>query len=275
MAHRDHDRFSQIERITAELIGRSGYYATSLQSIADRVGITKAGLLHYVGTKDNLLNLVMHDYDNEGLAALGLDIDQCATASDTEIDKEIITTSDTESDAEFDTKNTADTDFQPNVNTNIKPETPQNNSSSPTQKCCSQPQAGTQSVPEYFRRLVHANAQRPEFVRLFTMLNTETLNPDHPGRAYFSEREQKLEQAAADPRWNIPDGIDGKAAIMAAFMAMDGIQIKWLREPDRDLEAMWQQIEPALFPPSIWGQPCDNNTTQPYDTTVSTNMEQA
>ncbi len=37
------------------------------------------------------------------------------------------------------------------------------------------------------------------------------------------------------------------------MMAMDGIQIKWLREPGRDLVAMWEQIEPALFPETIWG----------------------
>mgnify|MGYP005773995139 CR=1 FL=1 len=39
----------------------------------------------------------------------------------------------------------------------------------------------------------------------------------------------------------------------AAMLAMDGIQIKWLREPDRDLVAMWKQIEPVLFPEAIWG----------------------
>ena len=61
MPHRDPERLSQIERTAAELFGRFGYYATSLQSLADAVGLTKAGLLHYVGSKDYLLTLVMRD----------------------------------------------------------------------------------------------------------------------------------------------------------------------------------------------------------------------
>ena len=74
MPHRDPERLSQIERTAAELFGRSGYYATSLQSLADAVGLTKAGLLHYVGSKDNLLTLVMRDvYDADAMAKLGAD----------------------------------------------------------------------------------------------------------------------------------------------------------------------------------------------------------
>ena len=118
MPHRDPERLSQIERTAAELFGRSGYYATSLQSLADAVGLTKAGLLHYVGSKDNLLTLVMRDvYDADAMAKLG-----------------------------------ADDNDQP---------------------------IGTVSLPGYLRNIVAQNAERPHLVRLFTMLNTETLNPDH------------------------------------------------------------------------------------------------
>lgn len=190
MPHRDPERLRQIEHTAAELFGQSGYYATSLQSLADAVGLTKAGLLHYVGSKDNLLTLVMRDvYDADALARLN------------------------------DEKQAA----------------------------------GTTSLPKYLRNLVAANARRPHLVRLFTMLNTETLNPDHPARGYFQEREHALDQLADNPCWQIPDGVNARAAITAAMMAMDGIQIKWLREPDRDLVEMWKGIEPALFPPSIWG----------------------
>lgn len=44
---------------------------------------------------------------------------------------------------------------------------------------------GTVSLPGYLRDIVAQNAERPHLVRLFTMLNTETLNPDHPARQYF------------------------------------------------------------------------------------------
>ena len=41
--------------------------------------------------------------------------------------------------------------------------------------------------------------------------------------------------------------------IVDTILCLDGIQIKWLREPDRDLVAMWREIEPVLFPEAIWG----------------------
>lgn len=191
MPHRDPERLKQIERTAAELFGKSGYYATSLQSLADAVGLTKAGLLHYVGSKDNLLTLVMRDvYDADALARLN------------------------------------------------------NDESRPD---------GTVSLPGFLRHLVETNERRPHLVRLFTMLNTETLNPDHPARAYFEERERTLEQLADNPCWRVPEGADIHATLFAAMMAMDGVQIKWLREPGRDLVAMWRQIEPVLFPPDVWG----------------------
>ena len=183
MPHRDPERLQQIERTAAELFGRSGYYATSLQSLADAVGLTKAGLLHYVGSKDNLLTLVMRKLGADG---------------------------------------------------NDQP-------------------AGTVSLPGYLREIVAQNAQRPHLVRLFTMLNTETLNPDHPAREYFQDRERLLEHLADNPCWKIPEGADVHATLNAAMMAMDGIQIKWLRQPGRDLMAMWREIEPILFPETIWG----------------------
>ena len=46
--------------------GMRGYYGTTLQGIADRVHMTKAGVLHHVGSKDGLLHLVMNEiYDSE------------------------------------------------------------------------------------------------------------------------------------------------------------------------------------------------------------------
>lgn len=241
MPHRDPDRLSQIERITAELIGQSGYYATSLQSIADRVGITKAGLLHYVGSKDNLLTMVMDEYDAEGMAMLSagdIPAPDDAEQADTDCGVSAPATAESEATPET-TPETSNVEDFTAIATGIMAD--------------DQDESGIWSVPKYFRRLAHVNARRPEFVRLFTMLNTETLNPEHPAREYFRTREKNLERAAHDPRWEFPDGVDGPAAIMTAFMAMDGIQIKWLREPGRDLEAMWRQMEPALFPPSIWG----------------------
>ena len=54
MANEEVDRRAEILNAAVELFGMLGYYGTSLQKIADRVGLTKAGVLHYVGSKEGL-----------------------------------------------------------------------------------------------------------------------------------------------------------------------------------------------------------------------------
>ncbi|MBW3089451.1 TetR/AcrR family transcriptional regulator [Bifidobacterium miconisargentati] len=62
------DRRNAIIEATVESFGRLGYYGTSLQRIATEVGLTKAGVLHYVGSKEGLLSLVLGEvYDRETL----------------------------------------------------------------------------------------------------------------------------------------------------------------------------------------------------------------
>ncbi|PWG66325.1 TetR/AcrR family transcriptional regulator [Bifidobacterium callitrichidarum] len=62
------DRRAAIIDATVESFGKLGYYGTSLQRIATEVGLTKAGVLHYVGSKEGLLSLVLGEvYDRETL----------------------------------------------------------------------------------------------------------------------------------------------------------------------------------------------------------------
>ncbi|WP_223848201.1 TetR/AcrR family transcriptional regulator [Bifidobacterium tissieri] len=72
--NREPDRREKILAATIEYFGTLGYYGTSIQKIATEVGLTKAGVLHYVGSKEGLLELVLTEmYDketNELLASL-------------------------------------------------------------------------------------------------------------------------------------------------------------------------------------------------------------
>lgn len=69
------DRRTQILNAAIEYFGTLGYYGTSLQKIATKVGLTKAGVLHYVGSKEGLLELVLSDiYDRDTNALL----EECA-----------------------------------------------------------------------------------------------------------------------------------------------------------------------------------------------------
>ena len=66
MANDEVDRRSEILNAAVECFGTLGYYGTSLQKIATMVGLTKAGVLHYVGSKEGLLHAVLDEmYDRE------------------------------------------------------------------------------------------------------------------------------------------------------------------------------------------------------------------
>lgn len=54
---------------TLELIAANGYGNMSLQQIADAVNITKAGLLHHFGSKENLLTEVLRRRDERDTAS--------------------------------------------------------------------------------------------------------------------------------------------------------------------------------------------------------------
>ncbi|WP_235915344.1 TetR/AcrR family transcriptional regulator [Puerhibacterium puerhi] len=58
------ERLGQIVAVASRLISERGFSSLSLQDVAREVGITQAGLLHYVGTKQGLLQLIVQQgYD--------------------------------------------------------------------------------------------------------------------------------------------------------------------------------------------------------------------
>lgn len=63
-------RRAQILDAATHLIAEQGFYGVSLQDVARAVGITQAGLLHHVGSKEGLLELlVSQEYDRLGTPA--------------------------------------------------------------------------------------------------------------------------------------------------------------------------------------------------------------
>jgi AcrR family transcriptional regulator len=182
------DRRSRILNATVASFGTLGYYGTSLQSIATAVGLTKAGLLHYVKSKTGLLNLVLAEiYDKQT--------------------EEIVK--------------------------------PQNAN-------------GVCLISEYFRGIVRINAGRPQMVHMFSTLSAEALNPEHPAHDYFVQREGNLINIARQSPWQVPKGIDAESVFQTGFCAMDGLQLRWLRDDEHDLISMWKQCEDALFPLPLW-----------------------
>src|SRR5437762_3094962 len=58
-ASNEPDRLAEIYRAAAQIICDKGYDATSMNDIAEAVGITKSGLYHHVSGKRNLLFSIM------------------------------------------------------------------------------------------------------------------------------------------------------------------------------------------------------------------------
>ena len=64
------ERLDQIVAAAVKIINARGFNGMSLQAVADEVGITQAGVIHYVGNKHGLLQEVIeHYYDRSSTEA--------------------------------------------------------------------------------------------------------------------------------------------------------------------------------------------------------------
>lgn len=67
-------RHDEIVAAAAELFHRNGYPGTSIQQIADRVGILKGSLYHHIRSKADLLHRVIEGLHDTFLAAMDDDL---------------------------------------------------------------------------------------------------------------------------------------------------------------------------------------------------------
>lgn len=56
------ERREEVLDAAVQLISERGFNGISIQAVADRVGISKQGVLRYVGNKDNMLAMVFNEY---------------------------------------------------------------------------------------------------------------------------------------------------------------------------------------------------------------------
>ncbi|MBW3083077.1 TetR/AcrR family transcriptional regulator [Bifidobacterium phasiani] len=192
------DRKREITQAAARLISERGFNGISLKDVADEVGMSQPGLLHYVGNKDGLLSLLITDiYDAYGTPG------------------EFLATGLPGSD----------------------PDGP--------------------LFPAYLRYLVRHNANRRMMVQLYMVLETEAFNPSHPLHDYFRVRPASVWEKYSEIPWRIPPEMGSwnesmDPVVRQCIEAMDGIQLRWLREPPIDLYDEWLVFEKLLFPSPIW-----------------------
>ena len=90
------------------------------------------------------------------------------------------------------------------------------------------------------------NAQQPEIVRLFAVLEIEALSPSHPAHDYFAVRQARAVASFAELARQLTDRPHVLARQIVAMM--DGLQMQWLRAPETiDPVAEWEVAADALF----------------------------
>lgn len=97
----------------------------------------------------------------------------------------------------------------------------------------------------FLDNLVERNAKQREIVRLFTILNAESLDRNHPAHEYFSTR-------TADIKTNFKTNISGwhpepTSFTTIVFSFLDGLQLMWLRDEKVDLVAEWHNFANLIF----------------------------
>lgn len=95
---------------------------------------------------------------------------------------------------------------------------------------------------------VRRNAQQPEIVRLFAVLEIESLSPSHPSHEYFAARQARVVASFAE----LAEGLTDRPQVLARQIVamMDGLQVQWLRSPETiDLVAEWEVAAETLFGP--------------------------
>ena len=183
------ERREQLLAAATSLIAEHGYWALSMQDVADACDLSLTGLLHHFPFKDALLLAVLARHDAIELREL-------------------------------------DEDLGVTHPPGVPPESPL---------------VDWHGVDLWtaLQSTVERNARQPEFVRLYAILEAESLAPVHPAHAYFIERQ---EHTLALFRHLAGDGERADFLARKVLALMDGLQLQWLREPSLDFAEVWRRM---------------------------------
>jgi AcrR family transcriptional regulator len=168
-----------IERAT-ELIAEGGYNTFTLLRLAEACEMTRRGIDHYFGSREEILIAVLQHRD---------EVDSAILSSRGRPDGE----------------------------------------------------AGTWALLD---DVVRRNVTQPEIVRLYAILNAESIDPSHPAHQYFLTRSRQARATIADAARGWHEDPEDFAAHVLGLM--DGLQVQWLREPHLDLLGLWQRAGDSL-----------------------------
>jgi AcrR family transcriptional regulator len=185
------DRREKILAAAWDAFAKQGYRGASLARIAERAGVSDAGLLHHFPSKQRLLLALLERRDQH-------DRDRVRDAV-----------------------------------------------------------AAHASLRHALLQLSAENAAAPAMVQLFTVMAAESIEPAHPGHAWFRDRYRRRRTslaehvAAAQQRGELDPGLDPNSTATQLLAMLDGLQVQWLLDPDRvDMTATLRDFLDALRPTS-------------------------
>ncbi|MEV4136275.1 helix-turn-helix domain-containing protein [Dactylosporangium sp. NPDC049742] len=104
------------------------------------------------------------------------------------------------------------------------------------------------TLREVCAAVVRRNASQPEIVRLFAVLQAESLTPDHPAHDYFVERQQRILNEITALVKTAGTTVPPETTARRIIALMDGVQLQWLRSPGSDLVQLWAATADGLLP---------------------------
>ena len=111
-------------------------------------------------------------------------------------------------------------------------------------------------MPEYYRTIAEDTMKRPQLTQLYLVLRAEAIDPNHPAHEYYAQRGGRLRAQIGSYPWKLPPEYNTPQKIgllsMCVGSAMEGLQSRWLGEPDIDFMSSWSQYEDILFPRPHW-----------------------
>ena len=161
----------RVLRAAMDIFSTQGYRGASLDAVADAVGMTRQGLLHYFPSKVELL-----------LGVLDLRQEEDHVRIERMFER-------------------------------------------------------SQSMADALLTLSRRNQTRPELIRMFTILASESVDAEHPGHEWFVERYRGVrsrmhKRIAAEQRAGIlTDAIAIESIAVLLLAVMDGLQIQHLLDP--------------------------------------------
>ena len=111
-------------------------------------------------------------------------------------------------------------------------------------------------MPEYYRTIAEDTMKRPQLTTAVSGAACRSHRPQSPGARVLRPAWRTAARADRSYPWKLPPEYNTPQKIgllsMCVGSAMEGLQSRWLSEPDIDFMSSWSQYENILFPRPHW-----------------------